>query len=594
MSFLSPWNVKSLEDFMYYFCPECEEKNQSRDDFLQHALKQHPISTEFLFQFLEIKEEFEDSKYIGEINETKINFNHDSKFEDDVDFHDTFDDDVESNTCVDIKNEEETEIDNNDESEEEFAVEKIIDKAYGPNGEVKYLIKWKGYDHKDNSWEPMNNIYCDDLIEEFEKNRVKSEGIKEWNGENDETNRDGRFICEKCNKSFSQKDSLEKHIEVKHDGKTYRCKHCAKKFSSYTGFRKHLRKFHDPIVVAADKTFKCKHCKTEFESKKSRAKHLTSCEKYNKLGFKCDLCYQRFSIEKNLTLHVMAIHQNLKAYKCELCDYASKFKGSVKEHVRKAHEGVRYKCDKCDKTFKALQGKKIHIKIVHDGIREHVCDRPECENKAFGAAVLLRMHIEKFHQGIRTQVCHTCGKAFYSSSILNKHIANIHDGKKRFKCDFEGCEDSFDDHKSRIKHKETVHKDDKYKFYCEKCLKGFNKERGLKEHLDVHREQETSEVPVCHICGFNAKNITGMKAHMRFSHSEEISDDVTFHFDPSSEWKDVQNGLRRSSKVWGYFLFNGKLAKCRICGLETKQQNKKGHTSKPYYIIKLFFLLVMS
>ena len=50
----------------------------------------------------------------------------------------------------------------------------------------------------------------------------------------------------------------------------------------------------------------------------------------------------------------MAIHQNLKAYKCELCDYASKFKGSVKEHVRKAHEGVRYKCDKCDKTFKAL------------------------------------------------------------------------------------------------------------------------------------------------------------------------------------------------------------------------------------------------
>ena len=584
MSFLSPWNVKSLEDFMYYFCPECEEKNQSRDDFLQHALKQHPISTEFLFQFLEIKEEFEDSKYIGEINETKINFNHDSKFEDDVDFHDTFDDDVESNTCVDIKNEEETEIDNNDESEEEFAVEKIIDKAYGPNGEVKYLIKWKGYDHKDNSWEPMNNIYCDDLIEEFEKNRVKSEGIKEWNGENDETNRDGRFICEKCNKSFSQKDSLEKHIEVKHDGKTYRCKHCAKKFSSYTGFRKHLRKFHDPIVVAADKTFKCKHCKTEFESKKSRAKHLTSCEKYNKLGFKCDLCYQRFSIEKNLTLHVMAIHQNLKAYKCELCDYASKFKGSVKEHVRKVHDGVRYKCDKCDKTFKALQGKKIHIKIVHDGIREHVCDRPECENKAFGAAIKLRQHIEKFHQGIKGQVCHTCGKAFYSIFTLNKHISNIHDGRKRFKCDFEGCEDSFDDHKSRTKHKETVHKDDKYKFYCEKCHKGFNKEKGLKDHLDVHEKQETSEVPVCHICGFNPKTITGMKTHMRFSHNEnaeEIPSDVTFHFDPCSEWKDVRNGLRRSSKVWGYFLFNkDKFSKCRICGFETKNLNYKGHSGK--------------
>ena len=66
MSFLSPWNVKSLEEFMYYFCPECEEKTQLRDDFLQHALKQHPISTEFLFQFLEIKQDLEeDRKYNG-------------------------------------------------------------------------------------------------------------------------------------------------------------------------------------------------------------------------------------------------------------------------------------------------------------------------------------------------------------------------------------------------------------------------------------------------------------------------------------------------------------------------------------------------
>ena len=95
MSFLSPWNVKSLEDFLYYFCPECEEKKHSRDDFLQHALNQHPISNEFLLQFKFIKEEFE-----NENNETKIKFMN-NEVEDDlnigVDFHDTFDDDVETN-----------------------------------------------------------------------------------------------------------------------------------------------------------------------------------------------------------------------------------------------------------------------------------------------------------------------------------------------------------------------------------------------------------------------------------------------------------------------------------------------------------------
>ena len=38
---LNPWNVETLEEFLYYFCPECEDRNQSRDLFLQHALEKH-------------------------------------------------------------------------------------------------------------------------------------------------------------------------------------------------------------------------------------------------------------------------------------------------------------------------------------------------------------------------------------------------------------------------------------------------------------------------------------------------------------------------------------------------------------------------
>ena len=45
----------------------------------------------------------------------------------------------------------------------------LDDKSFDKYGNINYLIKWKGYDDKDNTWEPIENIYCEDLIKEFEK-----------------------------------------------------------------------------------------------------------------------------------------------------------------------------------------------------------------------------------------------------------------------------------------------------------------------------------------------------------------------------------------------------------------------------------------
>jgi RNase H-like domain found in reverse transcriptase/Reverse transcriptase (RNA-dependent DNA polymerase)/Integrase zinc binding domain/Chromo (CHRromatin Organisation MOdifier) domain/gag-polyprotein putative aspartyl protease len=54
---------------------------------------------------------------------------------------------------------------------EEYEVEKILDTRTSTRGQQEYLIKWKGYEGTENSWEPTENLNCPDLLNEFLRTR---------------------------------------------------------------------------------------------------------------------------------------------------------------------------------------------------------------------------------------------------------------------------------------------------------------------------------------------------------------------------------------------------------------------------------------
>src|SRR5712671_470513 len=64
--------------------------------------------------------------------------------------------------------------------EEEYEVEAILNhRTFGHRHQAQYLIKWKGYPHSDNMWEPSENVHADDLIRAYHKRRPLEDKMRQ-------------------------------------------------------------------------------------------------------------------------------------------------------------------------------------------------------------------------------------------------------------------------------------------------------------------------------------------------------------------------------------------------------------------------------
>ncbi|CAG5096357.1 Oidioi.mRNA.OKI2018_I69.XSR.g14580.t1.cds [Oikopleura dioica] len=60
--------------------------------------------------------------------------------------------------------------------EDEFEVEKILNqRTY--QGQLQYLIRWRGYDAEDDTWEPVENLDCPGIIKAWEDSKKSEEAM---------------------------------------------------------------------------------------------------------------------------------------------------------------------------------------------------------------------------------------------------------------------------------------------------------------------------------------------------------------------------------------------------------------------------------
>ena len=78
--------------------------------------------------------------------------------------------------------------------EEEFCVEKILNKKVNPNGRVEYLVKWKGFQDSDNTWEMKEALtedkYANEAINLFESQHKTEDTVILSNADNNDIKSD--------------------------------------------------------------------------------------------------------------------------------------------------------------------------------------------------------------------------------------------------------------------------------------------------------------------------------------------------------------------------------------------------------------------
>ena len=103
-------------------------------------------------------------------------------------------------------------------SEEEYEVECIRSKRI-KQGKTEYHIKWKGYPESQNSWEPVDNLDCPELIAKYEKEQEEKKKKDEVKKQKETESKKKDTDVKKKDSEPKKKDDSKKVEPKKEDSK---------------------------------------------------------------------------------------------------------------------------------------------------------------------------------------------------------------------------------------------------------------------------------------------------------------------------------------------------------------------------------------
>ena len=488
---MNPWNVENLEVFLYYWCPECGDKNQSRELFLQHALEKHQISKEYVVKFRTEKElvasfeiivpsENQDKSMVKATSELSKTENQDG-FE--VDSNEYFNSEGESNHIQigNIKTEiEETKLSSNDfvqdafkigscelsknENQEEFEVdpnEYLKTEVGNQIIQFKYVFKQGKEETKPSDKHCIickmigitHRIYYKDYLNEGLKEDCKKK-IK---------NSFKNLSCPKCNFKSENPPVFMKHLKSNHH-----CRKCLE--ATFCGRSSATRlKSHESRCKGKKVDFICPHCNKNFRFKSNFYRHLATNKK----------CSKYINDSKPYTEYIN--HLENSKYGCKLCGQNFEHYLQLKDHIQLDHKRTQY-LDNHKLINEESDGN------INDEIEYYNCFL--CDSKYnYKSPSDLHEHIDLFHCELFTELERSKGEKYQCK-------------KCKFNCNLKYTYDChLFNHQNKFDHQNE-----------------FNRQNNIIEQTKIEEQNESKESVICDVCGMEFKELSFLKYHIKFIH----------------------------------------------------------------------------
>lgn len=185
----------------------------------------------------------------------------------------------------------------------------------------------------------------------------------------------------------------------------------------------------------------------------------------------------------------------------------------------------------CNKAFLRSSHLKHHIKSAHSDVRDYACDYDGC-GKSFTTGTRLRRH-HATHEGRQKFACTIggCGQTFRKHNTLQKHVIQVHEGRKPFVCeeqDAQGtpCGAGFDKASPLNVHIASAHSARKYG--CAICSNITQQERvnaptdneslGFTSLLALQSHIRSEHPPECQECGCKFARRVDLQMHIDAQH----------------------------------------------------------------------------